>query len=151
MTYIDLVASFVTLVLVILTEWCLIPLWWLRLWIIRMRFIQWGYEFVLQQCIVNQIDWFTQRRILSLGMYSPWVSQLIPRCLVIRRRLLNLFRCFYVISEIECFLSRLGSYVVNNSIMYNFSFFTHILRFVFARGGSLSCVLLKGEFTFLDH
>ena len=62
-----------------------------------------------------------------------------------------MFRCFEIICEIKGYLSRFGSYVVNNSIMYNFSIFTHILRFFFARGGSLSCILLKGEFTFFDH
>ena len=62
-----------------------------------------------------------------------------------------MFRCFEIICEIKGCLSRFGSYVFKNSIMYNFSIFTHILRFVFARGGPLSCVLLKGEFTFLNH
>ena len=62
-----------------------------------------------------------------------------------------MFRCFEVISEIEDFLIRLGSYVVNSSLMYNFLVLTHILRFVFTRGESFSSVLLKGEFTFLNH
>ena len=84
-------------------------------------------------------------------MYSPWVPWFDSRCLVIRRRFVNILGCFEIVSKIKHCLSRFRSNVFNNSIMYKTLVFVHILRFFLVRGGSLICVLLKSEFTLFYH